>query len=150
MHADSRSSLTLMIVDINRQWSGSAMVSPVVVAALVVTSMATGNTTRPNLLFMMSDQQRHDTLGIVTPSLATPNLDRELEKLCLQMHDPGRILTVTHQARPCTRTTVHSAPVPCTFMRLCQPRSHPTWIVSLTVTLHTGLTHMNAVHGMVQ
>jgi len=61
------------------------MVSTVAVAALLVTPMATGNTTRPNLLFMMSDQQLHDTLGIVTPSLATPNLDREFHKLCLSI-----------------------------------------------------------------
>lgn len=29
---------------------------------------------KPNLLFMMSDQQRHDTLGVVHPSFSTPNL----------------------------------------------------------------------------
>jgi hypothetical protein len=66
--------------------SGSAMASAVAVVALVVTSMATGNTTRPNVLFMMSDQQRHDTLGIVTPSLATPNLDREFHKAAHALH----------------------------------------------------------------
>ena len=31
---------------------------------------------KPNLLFMMTDQQRSDTIGLVTPSLSTPNMDR--------------------------------------------------------------------------
>jgi arylsulfatase A-like enzyme len=31
---------------------------------------------RPNLLFMMTDQQRWDTMSAVVPSLATPNMDR--------------------------------------------------------------------------
>ena len=32
--------------------------------------------TRPNLMFMMTDQQRWDTMSAVTPSLSTPNMDR--------------------------------------------------------------------------
>lgn len=33
-------------------------------------------TTRPNILFLMTDQQRHDALGCVAAWVATPNLDR--------------------------------------------------------------------------
>ena len=42
----------------------------------VQTTMANSDADYPNLLFMMSDQQRSDTLGVVVPSLSTPNLDR--------------------------------------------------------------------------
>ena len=44
------------------------MVLPTVIAENIVDY--------PNLLFMMSDQQRSDTLSAVVPSLSTPNLDR--------------------------------------------------------------------------
>ena len=32
-------------------------------------------TKRPNILFLMTDQQRHDALGCVNPAIKTPNLD---------------------------------------------------------------------------
>lgn len=35
------------------------------------------NMTQPlNILFLLSDQQRHDTLGVVNPAIQTPHLDR--------------------------------------------------------------------------
>ena len=45
-------------------------------AALSLIQPGAGAATRPNLLFMMTDQQRWDTMSIVTPSLSTPNMDR--------------------------------------------------------------------------
>jgi hypothetical protein len=48
-------------------------------AALLATTTAAlsaAAAARPNLMFMMTDQQRWDTMSAVTPSLATPNMDR--------------------------------------------------------------------------
>jgi len=35
---------------------------------------------RPNILFLMTDQQRHDALGCVNPVVKTPNLDALAER----------------------------------------------------------------------
>jgi arylsulfatase len=48
--------------------------APLALLAIHATVGATA--TRPNLMFMMTDQQRWDTMSAVTPSLATPNMDR--------------------------------------------------------------------------
>ena len=48
----------------------------VIMTMVVRTAMAENIVDYPNLLFMMSDQQRSDTLSAVVPSLSTPNLDR--------------------------------------------------------------------------
>ena len=45
-------------------------------ALLLPPSAAAADATRPNLMFMMTDQQRWDTMSAVTPSLSTPNMDR--------------------------------------------------------------------------
>jgi arylsulfatase A-like enzyme len=55
--------------------SGSTGTDIGAVDALDAVANAT-EASRPNLLFMMTDQQRWDTIGLVTPSLATPNMDR--------------------------------------------------------------------------
>jgi arylsulfatase A-like enzyme len=52
------------------------MMRSVWLLALCCPSAITAATGKPNLLFMMTDQQRHDTLSAVTPSFATPNLDK--------------------------------------------------------------------------
>jgi arylsulfatase A-like enzyme len=45
-------------------------------SVIVVLAAGSANISAPNLLFMMTDQQRWDTIGLVTPSFSTPNLDR--------------------------------------------------------------------------
>ncbi len=37
-------------------------------------------TAHPNILFLFSDQQRADTLGVINPKIQTPNLDRIAER----------------------------------------------------------------------
>ena len=34
---------------------------------------------RPNIIFIMTDQQRYDTMGCVNPKVITPNLDKLIE-----------------------------------------------------------------------
>ena len=55
---------------------GSFLLAVVVMTMVVQTAIAENTVDYPNLLFMMSDQQRSDTLGAVVSSLSTPNLDR--------------------------------------------------------------------------
>lgn len=54
----------------------TALAALAALVAMCDAAAAAAAAKRPNLLFMMSDQQRSDTLGAVVPSLHTPNLDR--------------------------------------------------------------------------
>lgn len=43
---------------------------------------------RPNIIFIMTDQQRYDTMGCVNPKVITPNLDKLIENsVFLRMED---------------------------------------------------------------
>ena len=59
------------------QYSSAATTAGVLLARSDAVARSDG--ARPNIIFLMTDQQRWDALGVVNPHVKTPNLDRLAE-----------------------------------------------------------------------
>ena len=81
--------------------------------------------TRPNVLFLMADQHRHDVLGAVNPTAITPNLDKLAAEGVRFKHaysstptcTPARFVAAAERARVqpvrVQRYPAHARPLPC-------------------------------------
>lgn len=97
------------------QWLGLAIAAVVMAAA----TCAKADETRPNIVFLFTDDQRHDALGAVDQTIQTPNLDRLAARgtrlanafVTLSICSPSRAAVMTGQYGSVNGVTTLGRPI---------------------------------------